>query len=91
MFDPGLKPEFGDLLRMIFVRFFRALGNARLSVFLRLNLDLYANNLLPWILNYANLFSVDPSKNSLNIAVQSTSVENLATTKDQKTPQSVIK
>ena len=76
---------------MVITQKIRALGNAGLSVFLRLNLDLYANNLLPWILNYANLFSVDPSKNSLNIAVQSTSVKSLATAKDQKTPQSVFK
>ena len=44
---------------------FRALENAGLSVFLRLNLDFYANNLLPWILNCVNLSSVDTSKTPL--------------------------
>ena len=39
-----------------------AFGNAGLSIFLSLNLNLYANNLLPCILNYVNLFSVDASK-----------------------------
>ena len=41
---------------------FRALGNAGLRVFLRLNLDLYANNFLPRILNYANFFPLTRAK-----------------------------
>ena len=72
MHSIGDSPIYRDL-RMVCLRLctgpFRALGNAGLSVFLRLNLDLYANNLLPWILNYANYFLLTRPKTPLKITM----------------------